>query len=180
MIDENPLFNFVVLDDEDEDATSEDQENVKSRHKKAFVVTGQHAELAGIRKTLGMRKQDFSAHLDIGVPRLSSYLSGRTASVPTDVMERARALLKDQKKIQEEKLAKFSVPMSDIVAGWKARLGVRTDLKLANLLGVTVMTIHRWKTNKSDPDLTALVRYDTVVEHLAYLFEHQKSVMAKV
>jgi hypothetical protein len=56
--------------------------------------------------------------------------------------------------------------MSEILAGWEQRLGTTENTGIANLIGVTTMTIHRWKKNENKPDATALTRYDHIVSTL--------------
>jgi len=102
--------------------------------------------------------------LDIGLPRLSSYIYGRTASVPQDVMKTARQLLVKNGRMSKKIHENFSRPMSDILNEWAQKLGTRSDTHLASLLGVVNMTINRWKKNETRPDLSALKRYDRIVE----------------
>ena len=57
--------------------------------------------------------------------------------------------------------------MSDIVADWEAKLGTTTDAEIAGLIGVVTMTINRWRKNETKPDLSALNRYDRIVNLIA-------------
>lgn len=136
-------------------------------------LSAEQAELVRIGEELELRNQDYAVLLGIGLPRLSSYIYGRTASVPEEVMERARQLLKEHRKSQGVRAAKFKKPMSEIVADWEKRLGTESNEELAAYLGVTTMTIHRWKANENTPDMTALVRYDAVVERWVKTIQQQ-------
>ncbi|MDR1310463.1 MAG: hypothetical protein LBK01_01110 [Burkholderiaceae bacterium] len=124
-------------------------------------------ELVDIRKTLGLRHQDFAIMLNIGLPRLSSYTYGRTAKVPEEIMATARQLLAENADVSKQIRDKFARPMSEILTEWAKKLGTRTDTELASLLGVVSMTVSRWKKNGTRPDLSALNRYDHIVDLIA-------------
>lgn len=136
--------------------------NRLARKSKAQLSKEQQ-ELVDIKNTLGLRHQDFAIMLDIGLPRLSSYTYGRTASVPAEVMEMARRLLAENSNVSRQIREKFSRPMSEILSEWAEKLGTRSEAQLAALLGVVGMTINRWKKNETRPDLSALNRYDCIV-----------------
>lgn len=123
-------------------------------------------ELVDIIAALGARNQDFAVQIGIGLSRLSSYIYGRTASVPEEVMARAREIFEDQKSGLAEVKSRFDKPMSEILKDWQRRLQSSTQEELAKLLGVTTMTIHRWNANDSKPDKTSLMRYETQVQKL--------------
>jgi DNA-binding transcriptional regulator YiaG len=145
----------------------------KGRRKKGEVapvaveLSRDQEELVAIKEKLGLRHQDFAVMLGIGLPRLSSYTYGRTATVPADVMERARELLAENGKSTSMAAAKFARPMSEILADWSKLLGTTSNDEIAGYIGVSGMTIHRWKNNETKPDLTALGRYDRIVSKLA-------------
>ena len=129
-------------------------------------LSADQAELVRICETLGLRKQDFAVELNIGLSRLSSYLYGRTLDVPEEVMRDARRLLAEQSSGASSLRSELAQPMSVLISEWKRRLGVHTDAEMGGLLGVSMMTIHRWKTDAVRPDRTALVRYASIVEAL--------------
>ena len=129
-------------------------------------LSADQQELVDIMARLEMRNHDFAVHLGIGVPRLSSYIYGLTASVPQEVMDEARAVLAEQSKGLAGVKKQFEKKMSEIIDGWKRRLKARTNEQLAKYLGVTTMTLHRWRTDVTQPDLTALVRYEQQVDRL--------------
>ena len=137
------------------------------KQKSKVQLSKEQQELVDIKNTLGLRHQDFAIMLDIGLPRLSSYTYGRTASVPAEVMNNARQLLAENSKISMQIREKFSRPMSEILNEWADKLGTRSDAQLAAMLGVVGMTINRWKKNETRPDLSALNRYDRIVELIA-------------
>ena len=142
------------------------QKSAEAASAKVRDLSPDQQALVDIIEQLEIRNQDFAVLLGIGLPRLSSYIYGRTASVPKDVMERARALLAEQGQANAENRQRFSGEMSTILAGWEKALGTKTNEEFANFLGITTMTIHRWRTNETRPDLTALVRYQALVEQL--------------
>lgn len=53
--------------------------------------------------------------------------------------------------------------MSEILQEWENKLGTTSDAELAGLIGVVTMTINRWRKNETKPDLSALNRYDRIV-----------------
>lgn len=146
---------------------------------KARDLSPDQQALVDIIDQLEIRNQDFAVLLGIGLPRLSSYIYGRTASVPAEVMERAQALLAEQGRVNAENRQRFSGEMSAILAGWEAALGTQTNEEIANFLGVTTMTIHRWRTNETRPDLTALVRYNTMVEQIKQRLDRATTELKK-
>ena len=124
-------------------------------------------ELVDIKNSLGLRHQDYAILLGIGLPRLSSYTYGRTASVPADVMKTARQLLAENAEATRLLKEKFNRPMSEILQEWENSLGTSSDAELAGLIGVVTMTINRWRKNETKPDLSALNRYDRIVNLVA-------------
>lgn len=140
------------------------RKRLMNKPKSKVQLSQEQQELVDIKNTLGLRHQDFAIMLDIGLPRLSSYTYGRTASVPADVMKTARQLLAENRRMSMQIREKFARPMSEILDEWAEKLGTRSDTQLAALLGVVSMTINRWKKNETRPDLSALNRYDRIVE----------------
>lgn len=120
-------------------------------------------ELVDICTELKLRNQDFAVLLGIGLPRLSSYIYGRTTSVPDDIMEEARRLRAEQGSSVSQRNKLFDRRMSEIVADWERRLQTVSDEETSQMLGVSTMTIHRWHKDETRPDNTALVRYENVV-----------------
>ena len=142
-------------------------------------LSADQKELVDIIAKLEVRNQDFAVLLGIGLPRLSSYIYGRTASVPKDVMDRAREILKEQSKTNSDLRNRFSGEMSDILNEWRKTLEAETNEEIANYLGVTTMTIHRWNNNETRPDLTALVRYNTTVEQIKLRMDRATTQLKK-
>lgn len=140
--------------------------NTKTRRKnqkEPIELSPDQQELVNIKNTLGLRHQDYAILLGIGLPRLSSYTYGRTASVPADVMKTARQLLAENAEATRLLKEKFNRPMSEILEEWESKLGTSSDAELAGLIGVVTMTINRWRKNETKPDLSALNRYDRIV-----------------
>lgn len=129
-------------------------------------LSADQQELVDMIETLDVRNQDFAVQIGIGLPRLSSYIYGRTASVPKEVMDRAREVFQDQSQGLKELKKRFDKPMSQILKSWARRLNTSTNEELAQLVGVTTMTIHRWYNDDTKPDKTSLVRYETQVSKI--------------
>lgn len=147
--------------------TARNGANRKKAQKVTTELSPDQRELVDIRKKLGLRHQDYAIMLGIGLPRLSSYTYGRTASVPAAVMKTARQLLAENGETSRKLQEKFKKPMSEIINEWEMRLGTKTDAEIAGLIGVVTMTISRWRKNETKPDFSALNRYDRIVNLIA-------------
>lgn len=143
--------------------TTRNSKTRKKIQKEPIELSPDQQELVNIKNTLGLRHQDYAILLGIGLPRLSSYTYGRTASVPADVMKTARQLLAENAEATRLLKERFDRPMSEILHEWENKLGTTSDAELAGLIGVVTMTIHRWRKNETKPDLSALNRYDHIV-----------------
>lgn len=147
--------------------TTRNTKNRKRNQKDSIELSPDQRELVDIKNSLGLRHQDYAILLGIGLPRLSSYTYGRTASVPADVMKTARQLLAENAEATRLLKEKFNRPMSEILQEWENSLGTSSDAELAGLIGVVTMTINRWRKNETKPDLSALNRYDRIVNLVA-------------
>lgn len=78
-------------------------------------------------------------------------------------MKTARQLLAENAEATRLLKEKFNRPMSEILQEWENKLGTTSDAELAGLIGVVTMTINRWRKNETKPDLSALNRYDRIV-----------------
>lgn len=126
-------------------------------------LTTEQAELVAIRESLGMTIQEFAAALEIKPERLSSYLYGKTGSVPSFVMQQAREL----KHGDGHRSMQFANrPMATIASDWMDRLLCNED-QLAKLLGVSLSTVERWLKNGPRPELARLMEYDSAVTRTA-------------
>ncbi|WP_462370228.1 hypothetical protein [Oxalobacter formigenes] len=143
--------------------TTRNAKNKRRTQKDPIELSPDQQELVNIKNSLGLRHQDYAILLGIGLPRLSSYTYGRTASVPADVMKTARQLLAENAEATRLLKEKFNRPMSEILQEWENKLGTTSDAELAGLIGVVTMTINRWRKNETKPDLSALNRYDRIV-----------------
>ncbi len=179
-MEQDPLVRLVLqkqeTDDEIETPASTAQRNSKptTGEKKArgrTELSVDQQELVDIGNKLGLRNQDYAFALGIGLPRLSSYIYGRTASVPDDVMNKARALFAEE-PLRVERLKRFNRPMSQIFKEWETRLNPKNDEDLATMLGVTKMTIYRWRNDETKPDPTALARYEQWIDEYEKRFSH--------
>lgn len=143
--------------------TTRNTKNKRRPLKEPIELSADQQELVNIKNSLGLRHQDYAILLGIGLPRLSSYTYGRTASVPVDVMKTARELLAENAEATRLLKEKFNRPMAEILLEWESKLGTSSDAELAGLIGVVTMTINRWRKNETKPDLSALNRYDRIV-----------------
>lgn len=78
-------------------------------------------------------------------------------------MKTARQLLAENSEATRLLKEKFNRPMSEILQEWENNLGTTSDAEIAGLIGVVTMTINRWRKNETKPDLSALNRYDRIV-----------------
>lgn len=123
-------------------------------------------ELVDIQEKLQFQNDQFAMMLGLNLSTLSSYIYGRTQSVPDDVMEKAREIYADSAEHVKKMEAKFNRPMSEILEDWQRRLKAPNLKTIADYLGVTFMSTTRWKNNKTKPSMMALVRYETTVVDL--------------
>lgn len=179
-IEQDPLVRIVLkkpeTDDELETPASTTQRNAQNatgekKTRGKTELSADQQELVDIGSKLGLRNQDYAFALGIGLPRLSSYIYGRTASVPDEVMKKARALFAEE-PLRVERLKRFNRPMSKIFEEWETRLNPKTDEDLATMLGVTKMTIYRWRNDETKPDPTALARYEQWIGEYEKRFSH--------
>ena len=129
--------------------TTRNAKNKRRTQKDPIELSPDQQELVNIKNSLGLRHQDYAILLGIGLPRLSSYTYGRTASVPADVMKTARQLLAENAEATRLLKEKFNRPMSEILQEWENKLGTTSDAELAGLIGVVTMTINRWRKNET-------------------------------
>lgn len=119
--------------------------------------------------------------LGIGLPRLSSYTYGRTATASKDVTVRARNLLEENDQSTATVAAKFDKPMSEILADWSKLLGTTSNDENAGNIGVTGMTIQHWKNKETKSDLTALGRHDcSVTKPVGYVNPKRMNASAPI
>lgn len=179
-MEQDPLVRLVLKnndtsDDENDSLASTRRPSTtpdgQKKQKSRTELSADQQELVNIGNKLGLRNQDYAFALGIGLPRLSSYIYGRTASVPDDVMKKARALFADE-PLRVERLKRFDRPMSKILQGWEERLKPKNDEDLATSLGVTKMTIYRWRNDETKPDPTALARYEQWIDEYEKRFSH--------
>lgn len=110
-------------------------------------------ELKSIREKLEITNDEFGAALDIGAPRLASYLYGRTEP-GEEVLEKARELLKDSTRQIAEIERLFKRPAQEIVQSWIEMIGAKDKPQdegfddLAAILGINVVTVRRWWDGK--------------------------------
>lgn len=139
-------------------------------------------ELAAIREKLGLSIGQFAAALNIGDSSkkgtLAAYLYGRTKKVPEKVMAAARELLAGRGNLNAKAEAAFGDrTIGSIVQAWGKQLGLPEEVlaeRLADLLGVSVVTVKRWLSDKHRPALSEISRCDAIVQAMvarAYQFD---------
>jgi transcriptional regulator with XRE-family HTH domain len=77
-----------------------------------------------------------------------------------------------EEPLRVERLKRFDRPMSQIFREWEKRLNPKNDEDLATMLGVTKMTIYRWRNDETKPDPTALARYEQWIDEYEKRFSH--------
>jgi len=117
---------------------------------------------------------EFGRLLGLKRPITIGYLQGRL-SVPGKVLDEARLLRLNQDSAIRELRWRFeSQPMDRIIDGWMELLGLQTagrakvplDAKLAELLGVSRVTVWRWRRQIIRPELRDIDAFDRLVrEH---------------
>jgi transcriptional regulator with XRE-family HTH domain len=114
---------------------------------------------------------EFGRLLGLKKPIIIGYLYGRL-SVPDNVLDEARLLRLNQGSAVRELRGRFEgQPMDRIIDGWMALLGLQTagrakvpvDAKLAELLGVSRVTVWRWRRQIIRPELRDIDAFDRVV-----------------
>jgi len=110
-------------------------------------------ELRRIREQIDMTNEEFSAALDIGGPRLASYLYGRTEP-SEEILTRARDLLSDSTRQVSEINRLFRKPAKEIVKDWIEMIGGDPQEpdkhfeELSAILDVNIVTVKRWWEGK--------------------------------
>lgn len=106
-------------------------------------------ELLKIRQRGGWTQTEFARLLGIKVPRLVSYEHGRVLDVPAEFIDLARSI-----ETQHYLIASLvSRPMSDLLGEWARMLGldISHTRELAEVFGVSMPTICRWRNNAVKP-----------------------------
>lgn len=136
------------------------------RPQKAAKLSPDQEELVNIRSELELSQHVFAEKLEISKSRLVSYEQGRTAGVPKDIMDGARALLKNGGRVKADRYANMDMPK--IIAEWAKDLNVDhdDDVKLSNYLDVSPEAISRWKNLEARPEPMMLKQYREIVRDL--------------
>lgn len=136
-----------------------------------YTLNDDQKELREIMKELRLKQPEMANALGIPGPRFSSYIYGRTDSVPEEVMINARGL-RASGSLAAQKAKKLfdGKEMSSIMDGWQNALGwykmpiEDRDRQLAEFFAVATVTPRRWRSGKNRPDDTTLVRYQMLVD----------------
>ena len=138
--------------------------------------TDENRELKAIQEQMHLPVVKFGRLLGLKKPIIIGYLYGRL-SVPDNILEEARLLrLNQDSDVWDLRLRFENQPMDRIIDGWMELLGLQTagrakvplDAKLAELLGVSRVTVWRWRRQVIRPELRDIDAFDRVVrEHAA-------------
>jgi hypothetical protein len=131
----------------------------------ARKLSPEQEEIASIISSLGYKHEEFAADIGIGMSRLASYLYGRTATVPAEIMAKARELMKQAAPVVERWKKAYNKPMPVIIKKWESSLGMDADAKgnddiLAGILGVNPVTVYRWRKEDTEPSLHSRAKMD--------------------
>ena len=133
--------------------------------------TDESRELKAIQEQMRLPVVEFGRLLGLKKPIIIGYLYGRL-SVPDSVLDDARLLRLNQGSAVRELRGRFEgQPMDRIIDGWMELLGLQTagrakvplDAKLAELLGVSRVTVWRWRRQIIRPELRDIDAFDRVV-----------------
>ena len=136
-----------------------------------YTLTPEQEELREIMKELRLKQPEFANALGIPQPRFSSYIYGRTDSVPPEVMANARGMRESGSMSAEKAKTEFDGrSMQSIMDAWQKVLGwshdpiEERDQQLAKFLSVANVTPRRWRSGKNRPDYATLVRYQFLID----------------
>lgn len=136
-----------------------------------YTLTDDQKVLREIMKELRLKQPEMANALGIPGPRFSSYIYGRTDSVPEEVMINARGLQASGSLAAQKAKSLFDgKEMNGIMDGWQKAMGWyrlpidERDKQLAEFFAVATVTPRRWRSGKNRPDDTTLVRYQMLVD----------------
>jgi hypothetical protein len=146
--------------------------------------TDESRELKAIQEQMRLPVVEFGRLLGLKKPIIIGYLYGRL-SVPDYVLDEARLLRLNQGSAVRELRGRFEgQPMDRIINGWMELLGLQTagrakvplDAKLAELLGVSRVTVWRWRRQIIRPELRDIDAFDRVVREHAETKQASKRI----
>lgn len=143
----------------------------KAKEKPPKVIPKDSLELAEIRRNLGLSIEAFATQLSAARGALTAYLYGRTLTVPVEIMKAARSLYAERGNLMAtSSLAFKDRSMHEIALQWAETLGATEDVAISALstaLEIAPVTVKRWLSNKTRPDLNVLEDYSNRVAKLA-------------
>lgn len=126
-------------------------------------------EIKKVRRKLCLTQREFAELLHIDYERLRSYEYGR-AQTPSHILDAARNLIVTYYGSDEAPDVSWTKKerMSDIVQRWIKQLEMAEMpfSKVAEALGVSRMTISRWRNNQTRPDTRILLDMQRYVDAL--------------
>jgi DNA-binding transcriptional regulator YiaG len=123
-------------------------------------------ELLEIKKKLAWTTDRIASELNIPSARMASYLYGKTKTIPSVVLEKARALLLIEADEVEEAKLFAGQSMQQIVKKFAklAKLKNPTEKEIAIACNVSVATINRWLHGGTRPSDSQLLHYQRIAE----------------
>ncbi len=166
---ENAKNKFNRLLKEDDSINKTTKRAARRRSIPVKPVSNDHEEIKTIRNKLCLTQREFAEMLHIDYERLRSYEYGR-ASTPVHIIKSARDLLLSYEMSGDEPDTEWTQEesMSDIIERWATQLGLGSAsyASIAETLGVSRMTISRWKNNQTRPGSRTLLEIQRYVDSL--------------
>lgn len=132
------------------------------------ILSPSTLELQELKTKSGWTIERMSAELNIPIARFSSYLYGRTAAVPENVLDLARAAVhhSNSNPVLDHLNA---TPMDEIVHEWCKTCGITEPrlIDVVEICEVSASTARRWLENEVKPSATALMHYQRLVNDYA-------------
>lgn len=114
-------------------------------------ITPAYERLSRIRDITGMAIEPYAEALGIGLPRLRSYLN-RKSQVHPEVLQSAEEWYAREGKAREARLKIIkSIPLPDLIDQWKKETGASSYAALAEIMGISVPTMARWRKPATKP-----------------------------
>jgi transcriptional regulator with XRE-family HTH domain len=133
------------------------------------TVSNDHEQIKEIRKKLCLTQREFAEMLHIDYERLRSYEYGR-ASTPAHILKAAQDLALSYASSDDEPDTTWTTDesMAEILERWATQLGLHGSsyANIAETLGVSRMTISRWKNNQTRPGIRTLLEIQRYVDSL--------------
>lgn len=128
------------------------------------------SELVAIREQLGMSQAEFSISLGESRDRIVNIENGRVKVIPPELLDHARSLLESEQATRVGPLESLqSKTMNELIDDWWRQIDAKDDKEGALMLGVSGMTVIRWRGGQIRPKPNDLLYLQKKVERLARL-----------